>query len=143
MAAVRPPCTAVRPPCDRRATAVRPPFGSGCISRSPASRGADPFPSFRNASFTTCNATPVSESLLLGEWFSMPAAAECRPSTRAFPGPDGCSWARRATQHFVRGFELLGLGFNTSRPYDAAQLRQNDEVIERAFARHPRRCCDC
>ena len=102
-----------------------------------------PFPDFRNVHTNSCNATPISGSVFLGEWFSMPASAECDPSTLTLPGADGCSWARRATQRFVRGFELLGLGFNTRRNYDASQLRQNDAVIERAFARHPIRCCDC
>ena len=51
--------------------------------------------------------------------------------------------ARRATHHFVHGFQLLQAGFNLTTPYTAPQLRQNDAVIEQVLAQHEARCCDC
>ena len=60
------------------------------------------------------------------------------------PGEGGrCTWARRATHHFVHGFQLLAEGFVYGRKYDAETLRHNDKIIERVMARHPVRCCDC
>lgn len=91
----------------------------------------------------SCTVPPKEESSFLGHWYSFPADAEC-PSDRS--PSDECSWSRRSWQHFVRGGELLALGFNTSAAtQDVAQLHQNAAVITMAFDRIPRteRCCGC
>jgi len=104
-----------------------------------------PFPDFRKQKVQpgVCAVPPPAESTYLGDWYSTPAASECHPGTMAFPGPAGCTWARRPTQHVVHGALLLELGFNQTIPYDPQQLRQNEAVIEQAFGRHPTRCCEC
>jgi hypothetical protein len=91
----------------------------------------------------SCTVPPRAESSFLGQWYSFPAEAECPPDR--LPAGE-CSWSRLSWQHFVRGSELLSLGFNTSASQrDVAQLHQNAAVIIRAFARIPRteRCCGC
>ena len=107
-----------------------------------------PFPKFRRHTKSTAECVPelvppATESVYLGDWYSMPAAAECRSDEVALPGRGGCTWARRATHHIVHGFQLLGAGFVYGKRYDADTLRHNDQVIEGVLARHPVRCCDC
>ena len=107
-----------------------------------------PFPAIGHTSKHPTRCSPelvpsANESVYFGDWYSMPSAAECAPDATMLPGAAGCTWARRATHHFVHGFELLGAGFNLSKPYTVAQLRQNREVIERVLAQHQARCCDC
>ena len=87
---------------------------------------------------------PANQSIYLGDWYSMPAAGECAADVMPLPGEGGrCTWARRATHHFVHGFQLLAEGFVYGRKYDAETLRHNDKIIERVMARHPVRCCNC
>jgi len=107
-----------------------------------------PFPDFHHkapfpAECSPVLVPPISESVYLGDWFSMPEPSECAPDTLALPGAGGCSWARRATHHLVHGSELITAGFNMSRDIDVALLRQNSHVVERVLAQHPARCCDC
>ena len=102
-----------------------------------------PFPDGRFGHNMSCGVPPPSESVYLGEWLSTPEAAQCHPGTLNLPGPNGCTWARRRTQHFVHGFELLELGFNTSSSFEYSQLRQNEHIVNAAFAKHPERCCEC
>ena len=89
---------------------------------------------------------PPSKSHYLGSWYSTPAAAACPPGTSpaADAGQQGsCSWARRASQHFVLGRDLHALGFNTSGAADYPELVHNRQVLQKAFERHPARCCGC
>ena len=51
--------------------------------------------------------------------------------------------SRRPSQHYVRGPDLLALGFNTSNAADTPELEHNSDVIRKAFERHPGRCCGC
>ena len=81
---------------------------------------------------------PPSKSHYLGSWYSTPAAAACPPGTS--PAADagqqgGCSWARRASQHFVLGRDLHALGFNTSGAADYPELVHNRQVLQKAFKR--------
>lgn len=96
-----------------------------------------------------CNVPPRATSTFLGYWYSFPSKAECttesRPPQSTPPQVEAteCSWRRQPTQHFVRGYALLELGFNTSHVCDVPELLQNRDVIETAFAQHPTRCCGC
>jgi len=129
-----PECT-----CDRSSTAASARYIGAMPVFYPFPRMAPP----TNRSSTHCNAAPLERSTLLGQWYSMPSQAECDPSVMTLPGPSGCTWSRRATHHFLHGAQLLDHGFNLSRIYDDAQLRQNRDVIDAVLAQHPVRCCDC
>ena len=102
----------------------------------------NPFPHHHHTSgappLPDCNVPPLGESTFLGYWYSLPAAAEC-----AARGRTGCSWERRSWQHFVRGWQLLAKGFNTSEAMDMPQLKANAAVIEKVIAEHAPRCCMC
>eukprot|EP00965_Chrysotila_dentata_P023873 790872-Pleurochrysis_carterae.AAC.4 len=102
-----------------------------------------PYPDFRHFSNSSCAVPPLHASTYLGDWYSMPAEAECDPGTAAFPGLNACTWARQPRQHFVHGHELVLGRFNVSGPFDLVELQQNEAVIQKAFARHPSRCCGC
>ena len=90
-----------------------------------------------------CTATtpPASASHYLGSWYSTPSEAACKPGTS--PAAEGCSWSRRAAQHFVLGADLHVLGFNTSDVTDMPELEHNRKVVMDAFDLHPARCCGC
>ena len=90
-----------------------------------------------------CTATtpPASASHYLGSWYSTPSEAACKPGTS--PAAEGCSWSRRAAQHFVLGADLHVLGFNTSDVTDMPELEHNRKVVLDAFDLHPARCCGC
>ena len=110
-----------------------------------------PFPHFGGGKGPTtdwnCTATtpPASASHYLGSWYSTPSAAACTPGTSpaADDVEDGCSWSRRAAQHFVLGADLHALGFNTSDATDLPELEHNRKVVMDAFDLHPARCCGC
>ena len=101
-----------------------------------------PFPNMSHG-HGTCSAPPRNRSTFLGYWYSFPKPAECPPTDTRAGALAGCSWGRRASQHFVRGEALLSLGFNTSTVCDVPQLLHNRDVITAAIDAHPSRCCGC
>ena len=101
-----------------------------------------PYPSFKGSFNCTETLPPPSKSAYLGHWYSTPSAAACPPGTSPEAGTT-CTWSRRPSQHYVRGPDLLALGFNTSNAADTPELEHNSDVIRKAFERHPGRCCGC
>jgi len=105
-----------------------------------------PFPTISFPLKSSCAAMgvpPVEHSTYLGEWYSMPAHAECAPDATHLPGARGCTWTRRATHHFVHGEQLIRAGFELYHNFTPALLRHNRDVIEHVLAQHEARCCEC
>ena len=106
------------------------------------------WPSDTHGDWNCSRTLPSAEdSTFLGSWYSTPLAAACPPGTSVRDALGGCSWARRAAQHFVKGDDLLRLGFNVSvdqsKPLPVEQIEQNEAVIRLALEQHKGRCCGC
>lgn len=85
---------------------------------------------------------PAARSTHLGSWYSTPSAAACAAGVSPAASA-GCSWSRRAAQHYVIGKDLHELGFNSSNATDVAELEQNHAVLKAAFEKQEARCCGC
>jgi len=95
----------------------------------------------------------------IGRWYSHPYVSYCAPGA-PIGSVNGygvrCTWLQRPVTRVVRGWQLLNAGFNASartdcssvpgstdcKP-DAAQVRQNADILRRLFDALPLAKCSC